>query len=198
MDRFFASIFCVCIINILFAQSTLKKDTGQIEAHYDPVVIADMKSAWLTKSIISHDSIINFIASQADIELKNNSDIRYIYNLIQSILTLNVDTAFIVILNNITIDKYINYSKPINVYTKTPSYPVIDALYRAPFRQIQNLKEYLITSDYLSKQINNEEIMLFWRLLVNHDPTFGGSIKSYHYKGQIQKNIQFILEFSQN
>ncbi len=177
------------------AQSLSYTDSIPASAKLSPDEKLRVESEWLRASIVSQDSIFNLMATRADLELKNQCNNRYIRLIISSLLGTLKDTALHVIANNLSVCPYIHQGKMIHVVHHINSFPVVEAIERAPPFQINMFKNYLLRPDFLNKNLSNDEIGILHYLLVQHDPAFARYLFPESYTGQALKNAQLILEW---
>ena len=188
-----------CFFNVddAYCQSTI--DTLPSELWKEPNEIAATKSIWLNNAIVSYDSMLMFIVHKANFELNNTKDIRYISNIVQGLLSIHKDLAYNCILDNLTINKYVNPTSGIDVTYHIYSYPVYESFKRVPLNEALLFKKYIVYSDYLDKDLSEEEIRILNFILVSHDPAFAYKwIDVNNYEGNAQKNMKAILGVSQN
>lgn len=157
----------------------------------------ELESEWLRDMMASHDSLINLIATKANAEYKDQTDIRYIAFLTSSLLDLQRDTAFRVVLINLASYPYISHQDPVHLMTNQKTFPVLEAIKKSNRDQISMLKYYIIRSNYLDKVLSNDEIGILKFLLVDHDPLFLPNLNLARYSGQRLVNVQAILNWSQ-
>ncbi len=152
------------------------------------------QSEWLVNALASYDSIINVIVYKSDLELKKQTDIKYTIAIVQTLLIFQKDLGYQVIMNNLTNNPFINYSKVFDVANRNQSFPVMLAIKRAQPNQIYLLKEYIIHSDFLTKKLSDEEIKCLHELLFINDMEYGERLKSFKFKGQIKENMKAIID----
>ena len=183
------------VSQICLSQVDSSSDSLAATGSYIPEDKLKSDSEWLRNLVISHDSLINLIATKANQEFKNNPNNVYIRFIVSILLDLQEDTTFSIVANNLSIYPYIHQGKLINVLHHKESYPVVEAIERAPQMQQNLFKDYILTSKFLTKPISEEVTGILNYLLIKHDPGFALKVTPDRYSEMARQNIRSILDW---
>ncbi len=183
---------------ISFTQNSITIDTVYSNESLANCAFTEKQLLCVIKSKANLDSLLNLIAYVSELELKKESRNIVISTIVQNLMTLNSDTCFRVILDNITINSYINYTNAIDLYKKQKQYPVLKAIEHSTAKNITLLKDYILYSDYLNNEFTTEEIMILNYILLGHDPTYRVKVTNDGSDTPRSRNIQSIVNYKLN